>query len=87
MPFVKGKPPPKNSGRPRGSVNKITGLLKDMILQSLADAGGVAYLVQQSQANPSAYLSLIGRVLPLQVKQDGDEPAVPAPVIHEHHTS
>ena len=72
-------------GRPKGSVNKVTGALKDMILQALADAGGVSYLVEQSTKNPTAFLTLVGRVLPLQVKEGGDDPMVPATVIHELH--
>lgn len=75
----------KTGGRKKGSVNKFTGLLKDMILQALSDAGGVDYLKVQSKKNPTAFLTLVGRVLPLQVKQNGDEPRVPATVIHEHH--
>ncbi len=75
----------KTGGRQVGSVNKVTGLLKDMILQALANAGGDVYLTEQAQKNPNAFLSLVGRVLPLQVKQDGTDPQVPATtVVHEH---
>lgn len=73
-------------GRPKGSKNKITVALKDMILQSLADAGGAQYLLKQAQKNPNAYLALIGRVLPLQVKESTDEPVVPTTVNHHYHT-
>jgi len=79
--FKRGDP---RTGRKPGSANKIPQALKDMILQSLSEVGGVSYLVAQSSKNPTAYLALIGKVLPLQVKQDGNEPMVPAVVIHEH---
>lgn len=72
------------AGRPKGARNKLTLALKDMILQALANAGGVQYLEQQARENPNAFMQLVGRVLPLQVKEDSDEPMVPAPVIHEH---
>ncbi len=49
---------------------------------SLADAGGEKYLVQQSKKNPVAFMTLVGRVLPLQVKEGGDEPRVPTVVNH-----
>lgn len=83
MPFTKGNKAGK--GRPKGSHNKLTATLKDMILQSLADVGGADYLKEQAVKNPTAYISLIGRVLPLQVKDGGDEPRVPTTVVHEIH--
>ncbi len=71
-------------GRQKGTKNKTTLALKDMILQSLADAGGAAYLLAQATKNPTAYLSLVGRVLPLQVKDGGADPVVPTTVVHEY---
>ncbi len=77
-----GKRP--GAGRKKGVPNKLTTDLKAMILQSLANVGGSAYLEQQSEKNPNAYLALIGRVLPLQVKEGGDDPRVPTKVVHVH---
>lgn len=74
-------------GRGKGTPNKISASLKDMILQSLANAGGAAYLEAQAAKNPNAYLALIGRVLPLQVREGGAQPMVPRAVIHEHHST
>lgn len=85
MPAVKGtRPPNAGKGRKRGSVNKVTGALKDMILQALANVGGATYLEKQATENPNAFLALVGRVLPLQVKDGGADPQVPGPVIHQH---
>lgn len=78
---MKGK---KTGGRKAGTPNKTTGALKEMILQALANKGGVEYLMQQADANPNAFLALVGRVLPLQVKDGGDDPQVPAKVEHVH---
>lgn len=61
-------------GRPKGSVNKVTGALKDMILQALDDAGGVDYLSLQAKENPGPFLALVGKVLPMQVAGDPDNP-------------
>jgi hypothetical protein len=71
MPFAKGQSGnPK--GRKPGAPNKLTGQLKDMILQALDGAGGVNYLKTQANENPSAFLTLVGKVLPLQVSgEDG----------------
>jgi hypothetical protein len=38
-----------------------------MIEQALTNAGGVEYLERQAIANPAAFLSLVGKILPLQV--------------------
>lgn len=70
-PFAKGNP-----GRPTGVPNKFTMVLKDMILTALSDAGGVEYLKAQASENPSAFLTLIGKVLPLQVTGEGGGPMV-----------
>lgn len=63
------KPPNAGKGRPKGSKNKITAALKEMILQAAESAheeGTVGYLKQQAMENPTAFLSLLGKTLPLQ---------------------
>ena len=62
------KPPAAGSGRVKGSQNKITRELKEMILEALDGAGGVGYLINQAHEKPVAFLALVGKVLPLQVK-------------------
>jgi hypothetical protein len=70
----KGKAGP---GRPKGLPNKTTALLKDAILQAAENAGNkvgdnglVTYLEQQATENPGPFLSLLGKVLPMQVVGD-----------------
>ena len=72
-------------GRKKGQPNRFTVALKDLILQALTDAGGAVYLAQQAKEHPAAFLALLGKVLPLQVRQDGGEPMMPTVVIHELH--
>ena len=69
---------PKTGGRKRGTPNKISGALKEAILEAAEKAGGehgtVGYLVVQAHANPSAFMSLLGKVLPMTIagtEQDG----------------
>lgn len=65
----KGKPGP---GRPKGIPNKTTTALKEMILEALGNKGGVGYLERQADENPTAFLSLVGKVLPMTVAGSGD---------------
>jgi hypothetical protein len=62
-------------GRPKGSQNKTTAILKDAILQAAQNAGEgdmVEYLTRQAQLNPGPFMSLLGKVLPMQLTgEDG----------------
>lgn len=61
------KPGERRGGRQKGVPNKITAELKDMILGALDDAGGQQYLATQAVDNPGPFMTLLGKVLPLQV--------------------
>lgn len=71
----------KTGGRQKGTPNKVTAALKDMILGALDDAGGRKYLARQADDNPAAFMTLVGKVLPLQVAGDPDNPIV-VPVVN-----
>jgi len=45
-----------------------------MILAALDHAGGVDYLIAQSGSNPTAFLTLVGKVLPMTVTGDPNAP-------------
>ena len=59
------------TGRAKGTPNKTTALLKDAILIAAEKAGGpgglVGYLTTQASANPAAFMTLLGKVLPTQL--------------------
>jgi hypothetical protein len=65
----------RGPGRPKGSVNKVTRELKEMILTALDDAGGVEYLARQAEEKPAAFLALVGKVLPMTVQGPGEDGA------------
>jgi hypothetical protein len=71
---VRPKPPNAGKGRPKGTPNKVTGEVKQMILEALAGAGGVEYLIAKAETHPGPFLALVGKVLPLQVQGDPDNP-------------
>lgn len=70
-----GKPGP---GRPKGLQNKVTKELKEMILGALDAAGGVEYLTERANdpRTASAFLTLVGKVLPLTVQGTGEKGAI-----------
>src|SRR5260221_11311512 len=63
-----GSGKPKTGGGSRkGKPNKLTAALKDMVLSALHEAGGVEYLKRMADENPAAFMTLFGKVLPLQL--------------------
>jgi hypothetical protein len=67
------KPGERRGGRVKGTPNKVTAVVKDMVVQALDQAGGVEYLVAQANDNPAAFLTLVGKVIPLQVHSSGPD--------------
>lgn len=74
-PVTAGK---KGPGRPKGVPNKTTTQLKEAILlageaagNKLGQQGLVSYLEFLAQDNSSAFASLLGKVLPMQVQHSG----------------
>lgn len=70
----------KGRGRPKGAPNKLTKQVKEMILGALDDAGGQKYLARQALENPTAFMTLVGKVLPLQLT--GDEEGGPVQTVN-----
>jgi len=64
-------PGERRGGRQKGTPNKSTQAVKDLILEALAQKGGADYLARQADENPAAFMTLVGKVLPLQVTGDG----------------
>ena len=54
--------------------NKVTADIKAMVLGALDRAGGEEYMLEQARNNPSAFLTLVGKVLPTQITGPNDGP-------------
>lgn len=75
-------------GRPKGSPNKTTALLKEAIIMAAEQVGSdgsgkdalTGYCVFLAKNEPKAFSALLGRVLPLQVTgpdgEDGEPTAI-----------
>jgi hypothetical protein len=77
---MKGK---KTGGRRPGSPNKVPSALKEMITEALRLEGGIKYLRRQARLNPQTFMTLLGKVLPLQVAGPSGDVARPRRVIIE----
>ena len=68
--MAKPKGSPKTGGRQKGTANKPNQEIKDMIREALDGAheeGGVEYLKARARDNPTAFLTLIGKIIPADV--------------------
>jgi hypothetical protein len=68
------------SGRKKGTPNKLTATVRESILAALDQVGGKKYLVKQAKENPTAFMTLLGKVLPTQLTGAEGAPLNP-PVI------
>lgn len=76
------KPPAAGMGRKHGSKNKATKQIKEMIEGALSAVGGQQYLEQQAKENPTAFMTLVGKILPKDVNVGG-QPGNPLKAITE----
>jgi hypothetical protein len=69
-----GKRP--GSGRKKGGTNKITSDVKQAILEAFNALGGVEYLCAVAREDPKAFCALLGKLIPVKVAGDAEEPPV-----------
>lgn len=62
----------KGPGRPKGAANKITKDIREAISEAFEKAGGVDYLVGIAKTNPQVFCSLVGKVVPSEVRASID---------------
>lgn len=73
--MTRGRPkglPKTGGGSRKGVPNKITADVKAMILDALERAGGADYLLERANdpKSATAFMALVGRVLPKEIKAD-----------------
>jgi hypothetical protein len=69
-----GKRP--GSGRKKGGTNKITSDVKQAILEAFNALGGVEYLCAVAREDPKAFCALLGKLIPVKVAGDAEDPPV-----------
>ncbi len=64
----------KTGGRQPGTPNKVNGDIKELILVALQDVGGRQYLAARAIDTPASFMTLLGKVLPLQLTGENGAP-------------
>lgn len=57
----------RRGGRKAGTPNKLTVTVKTAIETAFTQVGGAEYLVRMADAQPQAFMTLLGKVLPTQI--------------------
>lgn len=70
-------------GRKRGVPNTLTADLRTMIREALEAEGGVAYLRWAAREEPRAFLALLGRLIPAEVRAAVESDSIPTVVIRD----
>lgn len=60
----------KYGGRKKGTPNRITGEVREMILQALNNKGGAAYFEKVAGESPAAFCTLVGKIIPKEHSVD-----------------
>lgn len=67
----KGRPKPAGSGGSRkGIPNAVTAEVRAMIEGALVAGGGQKYFEAQMHENPAAFMALVGKILPKEIKAE-----------------
>lgn len=57
-------------GRPKGTPNRITAIIKEALMESFDRVGRAEYLVRMAEEEPKAYLQLLAKVLPHEIQAE-----------------
>ena len=71
------------AGRPKGVPNKMTRDIRKAVMDAFAKGGGADWLRKQMAENPTAFMTLLGKVLPTQITGTDDGPIEVAAVIEQ----
>jgi len=74
----------KTGGRKKGTPNKENKELREMILGALKKLGNETWLYEKAQEYPTAFLTLLGKVLPLSVQGSEEDGSLKITVSFPH---
>lgn len=79
----------KGAGRKKGSNGTINKLIRECVLRAAENVGRdgkgadgmVGYLEARAVDQPQAFMSMLGRIIPMQVEGTGDDGAITVKII------
>ncbi len=80
-----GKGQPKTGGRQKGSVNKSTREMREMVYEAFDLAGGVEYLLAQSEKNPTSFMALVGKMIPQASEHKIEGDGIPTLILRQNY--
>lgn len=84
--FTKGTPKPENSGRKKGSVNKVTACSRAAMMEAFDKLGGVDALYGWAKENTTDFYKLWGKTIPTDTKitGGGEKGEIVTKIVVEH---
>ena len=64
---------PAGPGRPKGCKNKVPSDIKAMVIGALEKGGGQLWLEKQMDLNPTAFMTLLGKIIPTTLQGPGED--------------
>lgn len=81
------KPGERRGGRQKGTPNKLTKTVKEAIEVAFDEIGGPAYLVKMSKEQPTAFLTLLGKIIPTQLQHTSPDGSMSPPSLADFYAS
>ncbi len=72
-----GRTKPAGSGRKKGTPNRITGVVKEAVLEAFETVGGAEYLVRLADEEPRVFATLLAKCIPQEVVGAGGKDLIP----------
>ena len=82
MSFEKGHL--RYGGRTKGTPNATTRQMREILHEAFEEAGGVAYLVKQAHEQPRAFMALLGKLIPQEIRAEVEGSDLPLVVVRNY---
>ena len=74
----------KSGGRKRGTPNRLGREVREFIREALDREGGAEYLQRAAREQPVAFLGLLGKLLPAEIRASLDHEGLPTVILRDY---